>query len=86
MSRDSSPDEMRPEYDIRGGVRGKYLERYREGALLSITFKTSSLIVESTASAPPIDSVTRPASYPAPLPSPRIEIGKPLPIAPVPAG
>ncbi len=24
-------DEMRPEYDIRGGVRGKYYERYREG-------------------------------------------------------
>jgi hypothetical protein len=25
------PDEMRPEYDIRGGVRGKYYERYRQG-------------------------------------------------------
>ncbi len=24
-------DEMRPEYDIRGGVRGKYYERYRAG-------------------------------------------------------
>jgi len=23
--------EMRPEYDIRGGVRGKYFERYRQG-------------------------------------------------------
>ena len=22
-------DEMQPEYDMRGGVRGKYLERYR---------------------------------------------------------
>jgi len=22
---------MRPEYDIRGGVRGKYYERYRQG-------------------------------------------------------
>jgi hypothetical protein len=22
---------MQPEYDIRGGVRGKYYERYREG-------------------------------------------------------
>lgn len=86
MSQDSSQDEMRPEYDIRGGVRGKYLERYRDGAVVSITFESSSLIAESTASAPPIDSVTRPASYPAPLPSPRIEIGDPLPIAPVPAG
>ncbi len=26
-----SKDEMRPEYDIRGGVRGKYYERYKQG-------------------------------------------------------
>lgn len=25
------PDELRPEYDFRGGVRGKYVERYRQG-------------------------------------------------------
>jgi len=33
MSRTSErdPDEMGPEYDIRGGVRGKYYERYRQG-------------------------------------------------------
>lgn len=24
-------DEMRPEYDLRGGVRGKYYERYQKG-------------------------------------------------------
>jgi len=24
-------DEMRTEYDLRGGVRGKYYERYRQG-------------------------------------------------------
>ena len=24
-------EEMRPEYDIRGGVRGKYYERYKRG-------------------------------------------------------
>ena len=27
----SKKEEMRAEYDIRGGVRGKYYERYREG-------------------------------------------------------
>lgn len=27
----SEPEEMRAEYDIRGGVRGKYHERYGEG-------------------------------------------------------
>jgi hypothetical protein len=24
-------EEMKPEYDIRGGVRGKYYDRYQEG-------------------------------------------------------
>jgi hypothetical protein len=24
-------DEMRPEYDLRGGVRGKYYEQYKQG-------------------------------------------------------
>jgi hypothetical protein len=27
-------DEMREEYDFRGGVRGKYYERYRQGTNL----------------------------------------------------
>ena len=27
----TEPDEMRPEYDLRGGVRGKYYQQYREG-------------------------------------------------------
>ena len=32
MSQASKPEnEMRPEYDIRGGVRGKYYERYSQG-------------------------------------------------------
>ena len=33
MKKASKPasDEMRPEYDIRGGVRGKYYERYQQG-------------------------------------------------------
>ena len=26
-----SRDEMRPEYDFSGGVRGKYVDRYRKG-------------------------------------------------------
>lgn len=25
------PDEMKPEYDVRGGIRGKYYERYLQG-------------------------------------------------------
>lgn len=27
----ANEDEMRPEYDLRGGVRGKYYKRYMEG-------------------------------------------------------
>jgi hypothetical protein len=38
MSQDESSDELRPEYDLRellkGGVRGKYVERYRSGTNL----------------------------------------------------
>jgi hypothetical protein len=29
--RSGDRDTMRPEYDFRGGVRGKYVARYREG-------------------------------------------------------
>ena len=31
QANDADPGEMRPEYDIRGGARGKYYERYRQG-------------------------------------------------------
>jgi len=29
-------EEMRPEYDIRGGERGKYFRQYHEGPLLHV--------------------------------------------------
>ena len=31
---DPSPEQMRPEYDLRGGVRGKYFERYQRATNL----------------------------------------------------
>jgi hypothetical protein len=31
VSKPTAAGDMRPEYDIRGGVRGKYYERYRAG-------------------------------------------------------
>ena len=34
QANESEADEMRPEYDIRGGVRGKYYERYQQGTNL----------------------------------------------------
>jgi hypothetical protein len=34
VSRRNGGDEMRPEYDFSGGVRGKYAKRYAEGTNL----------------------------------------------------
>lgn len=31
MKADDQDDEMLPEYDLAGGVRGKYVDRYRQG-------------------------------------------------------
>ena len=31
MKPDDDDDELLPEYDLTGGVRGKYVERYRQG-------------------------------------------------------
>ncbi|HEY2899390.1 MAG TPA: hypothetical protein VGL59_02355 [Polyangia bacterium] len=31
MKPEGDDDEMLPEYDLTGGVRGKYVERYRQG-------------------------------------------------------
>jgi hypothetical protein len=47
------PEEMRPEYDIRGGVRGKYYDRFQQG--------TNIVILEPDVAAafPTSDSVNR---------------------------
>ena len=34
VSKKPAPDEMRREYDLRGGVRGKYFEEYQKGTNL----------------------------------------------------
>jgi hypothetical protein len=34
VSKQPAPDEMRPEYDLRGGVRGKYFAEYQKGTNL----------------------------------------------------
>ncbi len=76
--RDDQQD-MRPEYDIRGGVRGKYFERYQQGPnITSGTFGESVFVVPMTASAQPVGIITRTVLYPPPAPSPKIQIGGPL--------
>lgn len=71
MSQENSQQDMRPEYDIRGGVRGRYFEQYRQG----IKLEDSPLVAKNTTSAPQIGAITRQLSYPTPIPSPRLQIG-----------
>lgn len=72
--------DMRPEYDIRGGVRGKYFERYQQATnvTVGITFGESLFVAKNTASARSVGRITRTASYPPPAPSAKIQIGVPL--------
>lgn len=50
MSQESK-DEMRPEYDIRGGVRGKYLARYQRWA--GITTATGPIALNALSTGEP---------------------------------
>ncbi|HUP63786.1 MAG TPA: hypothetical protein VM557_00700 [Thermoanaerobaculia bacterium] len=34
VSKKTAPDDMRPEYDLRGGVRGKFFAEYQKGTNL----------------------------------------------------
>ena len=52
-------DEMRPEYDLRSGVRGKYYERYKQG---SNTILTVLLLVAAPASATPAQPSQSPST------------------------
>jgi hypothetical protein len=61
MNQENDEKDMRPEYDIRGGVRGKYLERYRA---TTIAFADSPFIAGNTSRAIEVGAVTRPTSYP----------------------
>ncbi len=74
MSQGSSDSrEMQPEYDIRGGERGKYFDRYVHAATITLKFEESVLITTITTSAPPVGSVTKPALYPPAYPSPDVQ-------------
>ncbi|OGK77006.1 MAG: hypothetical protein A2X53_05130 [Candidatus Rokubacteria bacterium GWA2_70_23] len=80
MSQDNNQQDMRPEYDIRGGVRGKYFDRYREG--INIDVPPTPFVMTASGVNPLRDvgiSRTLPGS---PAQSLRIEIAKATPIAP----
>lgn len=79
-------EEMRDEYELRpgGGVRGKYYDRYTQGASVKLIFDTEHLYVaNSTSSAPSIGTITRSESCPF---SAKIQIQLGSLLAPVHAG
>jgi hypothetical protein len=43
-------DEMQPEYDMRGGARGKYLERYRRWTSITDATGTVEILAITSAS------------------------------------
>jgi hypothetical protein len=75
QSRDDRED-MKPEYDIRGGQRGKYLARYRgRPSLTAAQFSQYSFVAKSTSTAPRVGSITNDAVYAPSPPSPKIRVG-----------
>ena len=61
----SEPDEIRSEYDFRGGVRGKYARRYAEGTNVVV------LDPDVAAAFPDAASVNRALRKAAGLPQPQ---------------
>jgi len=64
MNQENDRDrEMRPEYDIHGGVRGKYFARYKNSMKITTvtggTF-TSALVVTTTSTCQSVGIITRP--------------------------
>ena len=52
---ETAADEMRPEYDFSGGVRGKYASEYHRGHTVTIHRKDGSTVVERLG--PPDDAI-----------------------------
>lgn len=78
MSQEREPEpEMRPEYDLRGGVRGKYLERYRRWtiAAVEITLTSPYVVQQTNSAAPESRSITKTMPPPPPQRSPQIQVG-----------
>jgi hypothetical protein len=79
MSLDSDDrDEMKGEYDIRGGMRGKYAKRYWQASTsISVSFEESPVIAKTEVSTPWVGSITQNAVYPPSYPCSKIQVGIP---------
>jgi hypothetical protein len=77
MNQDSDArDEMKPEYDFRGGVRGKYYERYHaERNRVVVVIEDSPFIAWSTAGSAQSGGISYTLQSPALRPSPTVQIG-----------
>ncbi len=68
-------EDMKAEYDFRGGVRGKYFARYSASNKITIE---SNLVANTTSGTESVGAITRPISmtqYSYCSPSPKIEVG-----------
>ena len=71
-------DEMQPEYDMRGGARGKYLEKYRRWtSITSASVESLAGVVGGTTSTGSQSSakITTLVSYQVPHLSPQTQFG-----------
>jgi len=68
----SNNEEMKDEYDLpsRGGVRGKYYERYTQQMSIKLVFPGSPFVASITSSAPSIGTITKTEPYPFKITSP----------------
>ncbi len=58
--------EMRPEYDIRGGERGRYFRRYTQEPLITVIHTSTGQVISSITSAKPANmSISVTSSIPS---------------------
>lgn len=83
MNQESNEEEMRPEYDIRGGVRGKYFDRYYAHAKTgqprsSVTVASAPFVMSTDGTNALGNDVGISREVPVPiLISPQVQIGVP---------
>ena len=74
----NGPEEMQSEYDIRGGTRGKYFERYNNAIpTITVTSSLPLLVATNAGSSTPDARIVRSFAA-APFQSPKIQVGPPV--------
>lgn len=77
---EENSDQMLPEYDVRGGVRGKYFDRYHQGTkTVPISFENSPIVASLTTGAPTLGAIVA-SITPIELSRPGAQPGNPVPV------